>query len=157
MKLIVYLCIVSARSTGEDDKGPTPFTLCKSYFHACDGVYDATGRCVCGSEVRTLRYRTFTDEKCTDLQEALPQLPVATDVCFHFNDNLSIKVSCLKGNKVGAKINFWNGLSCDSEPVAETTVYPNTCVFGGLETYVRGVDTWVSDNTCSDEAIVKNG
>ena len=147
---------MSARSTGEDDKGPEPFTLCKSYFFACDGVYDATGRCVCGSEIRIFRYSTFKDNTCTDLQEALPQLPIATDVCFHFNDNLSIKVSCLKGDKTGAKINFWDGLSCESEPVAETTVYPNTCIFGGLETYVRGVDTWVNDDTCSDEAIVKN-
>ena len=142
------------------DYSPTPFTLCKSSFFDCDGVYDGTGRCVCGSEVRTVRFiGTFKDKDCTIEREKLPQFPIAMDACFHlpFGDKMySIKVSCLK-DRIGANFRMWDGLDCNSDNVAEATVYPDTCVFGGLETYVRGDDTWVIDDTCSDDPISING
>ena len=140
--------------------GPTPYTLCRSNFHQCDGVFDGTGRCVCGSEVRTLLFQgTFKDQYCSEPVQKLPQIPIATDACFHYplpnGTEFSIMVSCLK-NEVGANFRMWRGLGCTSEPVAEVNTYPGKCVLGELETYVRGFDTWVLDDTCSDSPISTN-
>ena len=141
-------------------KGPTPYTLCRSKFHQCDGVIDGTGRCVCGSEVRKLLFQgTFSDQDCSIPVQKLPQIPIAMDACFHYplpnGTQFSIMVSCLK-DKVGANFKMWRGLGCNSEPVAEVNTFPGKCVLGKLETYVRGFNTWVLDDTCSDVPISTN-
>lgn len=138
-----------------------PFTLCKSKFFDCTGVYDGSGRCVCGSGVRKLLFRgTFNDRDCTDIREELPELQIAMDACFHYplenGTMLPMKVSCLT-EEVGASFKLWTSANCENEPVAEVKVYPNTCVFGGLESYVSGANTWVIDNTCSDSPLSRSG
>ena len=135
----------------------TPFTLCKNEVDNCDGVVDALGMCVCGSEIRKLLFRgTFSDDNCTDLVEELPQLPIAMDACFHFPAGekiYSIKVSCLI-NEVGANFQLWDGQNCGpGDPVAEANVFPDRCIYGDLESFVRGRDIWVVDNTCSDDPV----
>ena len=89
----------------------------------------------------------------------MPQIPIAMDACFHYplpnGTEFSIMVSCLQ-NEVGANFRMWRGLGCTSEPVAEVNTNPGNCVLGELETYVRGFDTWVLDDTCSDTPISTN-
>jgi len=155
--LLTTSILTAAPQGNARSNAPTPFTLCRSKFYDCNGVYDGSGRCVCGSEVRKLLFKgTFEDNSCTVLREELPELPIAMDACFHYplenGTTLSITVSCLK-NEVGANFKMWRNLDCTSEHVAEVTVYPNRCVFGGLESYVSGSNTWVVDNTCSDSPI----
>ena len=133
---------------------PTPYTLCRSKFWECEGVYDGTGRCVCGSEVRKLLFQgTFKDISCTVPIDQLPQIPIAMDACFHYplpnGTEYSIMVSCLKG-EAGANFKMWRGFGCNTDIVADVNTYPGRCVLGNLETYVRGYDTWVIDDTCSD-------
>ena len=129
---------------------------------------DALGICVCGSEIRTLRFiGTYKDENCTDLETKLPQPPIAIDACFHFqlpgiNKTFSIKVSCIqnynlnsKKYNVGANFKLWNGLNCQDEDfAAEANVIPNVCVFGALESFVREKNIWVIDETCTDDPLV---
>ena len=154
-----HLFLVSSQNNVVSN-APTPFTPCKSRFHNCDGVFDGSGRCVCGSEVRTLLFQgTFRDQDCTDSLQELPQLPIAMDACFHYplpNGTMySIMVSCLK-DEIGANFRMWNSLDCKSNKVAEVNTYPGKCVLGELESYVRGFDTWVIDDTCSDAAISRS-
>jgi len=169
MSKIVFALLLNLLSTSIITAAPqgntvsndrVPFTLCKSKFYDCNGVYDGSGRCVCGTEVRKLLFKgTFKDKDCTVLREELPELPIAMDACFHYPlDNgttLAIRVSCLK-DEVGANFKMWRNLDCESEHVAEVTVYPNRCVFGGLESYVSGLNTWVIDHTCSDSPISRS-
>ena len=155
----IRLLLVSSRNN-EISNAPAPFTLCKSTFHNCDGVYDGSGRCVCGSEVRRLLFQgTFRNQDCTNPLQKLPQLPIAMDACFHYplpNGTMySIKVSCLK-DEIGANFQMWKSLDCKSDKVAEVDTYPGRCVLGELESFVRGFDTWVIDDTCSDTAISKS-
>ena len=154
-----FYFLVSAR-TNEISNAPQPFTLCKSRFHNCEGVFDGSGRCVCGSEVRTLLFQgTFKNDDCSESLQELPQLPIAMDACFHYplpNGTMyAIMVSCLT-EEVGAKFQMWTSLDCKSNKVAEVNTYPGKCVLGELESFVRGFDTWVIDDTCSDAALSRS-
>jgi len=159
--LLPYVTIsLAAPQRSSIQASPAPFTLCKSKFFGCTGVYDGSGRCVCGSEVRTLLHKgTFNDRDCTNLREEVSELPIAMDSCFHYplenGTVLPIKVTCLK-DQIGASFKMYSSPNCQSEPIAEEKVYPNRCVFGGLESYVSGANTWVIDNTCSDSPLSRS-
>merc|ERR1711963_136173 len=138
---------------------PTPLTPCKNDAENCDGIYDALGICVCGKEIRTLGFvGTYSDSACTEVVEELPRPKIPTEACFHLSafywkslfapKTVSIRVSCLPGN-TGANFRLWNDLNCEGESVAEANVFPNQCVYGGLETFLRGRDIWVIDETCT--------
>ena len=159
IKTIIFQSL-AAPQRSSIQASPAPFTLCKSTFFGCNGVYDGSGRCVCGSEVRTLLHKgTFNDRDCTNLREEVSELPIAMDSCFHYplenGTVLPIKVSCLK-DEIGASFKMYSSPNCQSEPIVEEKVYPNRCVFGGLESYVSGANTWVVDNTCSDSPLSRS-
>ena len=124
-------------------------------------MYDGSGRCVCGSEVRKLLFKgTFNDQDCTDLREEYSaELSIPMDACFHYPKEdgslLPMRVSCLKDG-AGANFKIWTSGECGAEPVAEVTVSPNRCVYGALESFVSGTDTWVIDNTCSDSPLSRS-
>lgn len=152
MALYFYLLVAEADAA-------TPLTLCKNSAENCEGIYDALGVCVCGKEIRTLGFiGTYSDSDCTEVVEELPRPKIATEACFHLSafywkslfapKTVSIRVSCLPGN-TGANFKLWNGLNCEGQSVAEANVYPNQCVKGGLETFLRGRDIWVIDETCT--------
>ena len=151
---IVTQLFVSA--TKED---PTPLSPCKNDAEKCDGIVDALGICVCGKEIRTLGFvGTYSDSSCTEVVEELPRPKIPTEACFHLSafywkslfapKTVSVRVSCLPGN-TGANFKLWNGLNCEGESVAEANVFPDQCVYGGLETFLRGRDIWVIDETCT--------
>ena len=152
MALYFYLLVAEADNA-------TPLTPCKNSAENCEGIYDALGVCVCGKEIRTLGFvGTYSDSDCTEVVEELPRPKIPTEACFHLSafywkslfapKTVSIRVSCLPGN-TGANFKLWNGLNCEGESVAEANVYPNQCVKGGLETFLRGRDIWVIDETCT--------
>ena len=157
-----FIVILSTEIT---DK-PTPLTPCKNEADDCDGIYDALGGCVCGAEIRTIAFvGTYSDQNCTELVEKLPRPKLPTEACFNLNAYFwkslfaphlfSLKVTCLKneaGVNIGANFQLWDGKNCDPDDfVAEANVYPGQCAYGGLETYMRGKDIWVYDDTCTDE------
>lgn len=148
---------LSTRSATKED--PSPLSPCKNDAENCDGIVDALGVCVCGKEIRTLGFvGTYSDSSCTEVVEELPRPKIPTEACFHLSafywkslfapKTVSIRVSCLPGN-TGANFKLWNGLNCEGESVAEANVYPDQCVYGGLETFLRGRDIWVIDETCT--------
>jgi len=153
--------ILAAPQLNAISSAPSPFTPCKSNFYDCNGVYDGSGRCVCGSEVRKLLFKgTFNDQDCTDLREEYSaELSIPMDACFHYPKEdgslLPMRVSCLKDG-AGANFKIWTSGDCGAEPVAEVTVSPNRCVYGALESFVSGTDTWVIDNTCSDSPLSRS-
>merc|ERR1712080_220631 len=148
-----YRHVMSAETTrteasvvkSDSSSEPIPLTPCRNEVDSCDGIYDALGICVCGSEIRTLAFAgTYSDNKCTDLVEKLPTPKIPTEACFHlktffwkslFSSHLfSLKVSCIKdstGANSGAKFQLWDGENCNPDDfVAEANVYPGQCNFG---------------------------
>ena len=148
----------------EVSSAPTPLTPCVNSADDCNGIYDALGMCVCGSEIRTVAFAgTFTDSNCTDLVERLPRPKLPLNACFHLQTYFwkslfapklfGLKVSCIKdktGANIGANFKLWEGKGCISDNfVAEADVFPGQCVKGDLESFIRGKDIWVLDDTCT--------